>query len=108
MSKIINSHGYVKPITNIVIDRILEDGTIQHIDHELEYGNTYKFLVFSHTDGMMYSIIGKFKTFGKYPNNIKKDAIDWIEVDTSTENNSKIIRIMVDCIKCIELIEEFR
>lgn len=105
---VINASGRIVPVVNIILDEVLEDGTVKHITHEIKQGLTYKFIVYSSNDGMLYTVIGKLKDFGKNRNYISPEnkTIDWITIDRSEKNHSKIVRILISNIRSIELIKE--
>ena len=104
----IDSHGFIKYIITIVLTELNSDGTTNHIEYELKRGNKYEIKTFSKSDGMIYTVVGKFHSYGKDPMNNNEKLIDFIVLDCSTEKKSKLIRIHTRSIRSINLIEEFK
>ena len=104
---IINSNGFIKYVITIVLTELNPDGTINHIEYELKRGNKYEIKTFSKSDGMIYTVVGKFHSYGRDPMNNNDREIDFIILDCSTEKESKLVRIYTKSIRSINLIEEF-
>lgn len=106
MSTIISTVGFMKPVLIIVLNDLQDNGEVKHLEYEMNNTSDYQFQVYNPCDGMLYTVNGKLRTFGSIdPNNPYN--IDWICIDTSTENHSKLTRINVQNIKSIVKMDNF-
>lgn len=109
MGTIIGTTGYVKPVLYIVLNDLLDDGTVKPLSYEINFTSTYEFQVRNVCDGLLYKVRGKLKKFGTDTNATTCDGmriIEWIILDVSDEKESKFARIDVSAIKSITKIDE--
>lgn len=110
MSTIIGSFGYVEPVLNVTLCDLQSDGTTLNIDYKFDYKSTYEIMSFNPVDGMLYTNKGKLNSFGSDPMRCKCDhehhGIDWLVLDCSTANKSKMIRLFIKDFRSIKKIED--
>lgn len=107
MSSILGATGYIKPVLVITLHNLRDDGSVEYLNYNMDYSTTYEFQVVNEVDGMIYKVRGILKkSISDYCSN-NCNSVDYLIIDESTENESKLSRICVKNIRSIIKITDF-
>lgn len=106
---VLQASGYIKPVTVIALTIIEDDGSVKCHHVNMDYSSTYEFQVLNSVSGMLYTVRGVLKHSMVDPSNTNanRGSIDYLIIDESKENESKLTRICIEDIRSINKIENF-
>ena len=105
MGTILNTVAKIKFVIDIIFSDLQDDGTVIKIIKNIEYDKEYEFIVYNRRQQTTWTVRGRLKDYGCDPCNRRKNEIQYIIVDTSTDKHSRTIRLRIDSIKAINEIE---